>query len=208
MKQDWRKDEPEFYLAKKTIKQITIPNWSYLTISGKGSPASEHFQKVIETLFSLSYTLKFSSKKGYLIDNFNEYSVYPLEGYWDLSDEGKTKTTMDKNDLIYTMMIRQPSFIRAKDLQWAIDFNQAKKPDLLYQEVHLEMLEDGPCVQMLHLGSYDDEPRSFSIMKQYILDNGLCQSLMAHKEIYLSDFRKVSPDKLKTVLRYFIENAE
>jgi len=208
IKHDWRKEEAATYLAKSKISQITIPNWTYLTISGKGSPSSAHFQKAVETLFTLSYTLKFALKKGYLIENFSEYSVYPLEGYWDLNEEGKTKDSLDKNDLVYTMMIRQPDFIKAKDLRWAIEFNQKKKTDLLYPEVKLEPIEDGLCIQMLHLGSYDDEPKSFALMKKYILDNGLCQSVKAHKEIYLSDFTKVSPDKLKTVLRYYIENAE
>jgi hypothetical protein len=203
MKTDWRKDEKTTYIPKSIPTLITIPTYTYLTIKGSGAPASEGFQKAVESLFSISYGLKFAPRKGLLIEGYEDYSVYPLEGFWDISEEAKLRGSWDKKDFVYTLMIRQPSFIHLdhlRDLRAKI-----KKEELLWDQVMFEKIEDGPCLQMLHTGSFDDEPESFAKMDAYLNEQGYERRFKAHKEIYLSDFTKTKPEALKTTLRLFIK---
>jgi len=203
MKADWKKDEKTTYIPKSIPTLITIPAYTYLTIKGSGAPASEGFQKAVESLFSISYGLKFAPRKGLLIEGYEEYSVYPLEGFWDISEEAKSRGSWDKKDFVYTLMIRQPSFIHLdhlRDLRAKI-----KKEDLLWDQVMFEKIEDGLCLQMLHIGSFDNEAESFAKMDAYLNEQGYERRFKAHKEIYLSDFTKTKPEALKTTLRLFIK---
>jgi len=203
MKHDWRKEEKTTYIPKSIPTLITLPSYTYLTIKGKGAPASESFQRAVESLFTISYGLKFAPKKGILIDGYEEYSVYPLEGFWDISEEAKIKGSWDKNDFVYTLMIRQPSFIKIDHLRELRA--KIKKEELIWEQVMLEHIEDGLCLQMLHVGSFDDEPESFAKMDSYLSEHGYERRFKAHKEIYLSDFTKTKPEALKTTLRLFIK---
>jgi hypothetical protein len=203
MKTDWKRDEKTTYIPKSIPTLITIPAYTYLTIKGSGAPASEGFQKAVESLFSISYGLKFAPRKGLLIEGYEEYSVYPLEGFWDISEEAKLRGSWDKKDFVYTLMIRQPSFIHLdhlRDLRAKI-----KKEDLLWDQVMFEKIEDGLCLQMLHIGSFDNEPESFAKMDAYLSEQGYERRFKTHKEIYLSDFTKTKSDALKTTLRLFIK---
>jgi len=204
-KHEWRKQEKAVYLPKNKPEVIDIPAYSFLIIDGQGNPNSEAFAECIGVLYSLSYAIKMTPKKmetppsGYC-----DYTVYPLEGIWDITDEAK-KTfdgTINKDDLVFRLMIRQPDFVDESFFQQMLAQVKEKKPHPLLDQVKFETITDGPCVQMLHIGSYDDEPASFQIMEDFANAEGLTRLSKRHREIYLSDFRKVPADKLKTVLRF------
>ncbi len=148
-----------------------------------------------------------SPKKGYPPKGYYAYTVYPLEGVWDISEEAKRKGTagFDKNELVFKLMIRQPEFVDAAFAARIIEVTKKTKPNPLLDEVKFEAIEDGACVQMLHLGSYDSEPKSFQEMEAFAASQKLNRISKVHREIYLSDARKVTPDKLKTVLRFKVE---
>lgn len=198
-KQDWKKDEKTIYRPKTSPVFLSLPPMNYLTISGSGSPSSASFQKAVETLFSLSYGLKFAPRKGLVIDGYSEYAVYPLEGLWDITKEAQTKGNWTNDDLVYTLMIRQPEFIHESHLE-AIKKNLVKK-ELLLDQVHFETIEEGEIAQLLHVGSFDSEPLSFKILEDFITEKGHERKFKTHKEIYLSDFNKTKPENLKTILR-------
>ena len=141
-------------------------------------------------------------KKGIIPNGYFDYSIYPLEGIWDLSDEAKEKKIFDKNELTYKIMIRQPEFVTRELALDIIEAIKNKKPHKLLESVKFEAIEDGISVQILHLGSYDDEPENFKRMDEFCKENGLERSKITHREIYISDARKTATDKLKTVLRY------
>lgn len=205
MKYEWRKKEKEYYMPKEKPQIVEIPSFKYLTIKGQGNPNSEGFKKHIEVLYSLSYAIRMMPKKGINPEGYFEYTVYPLEGIWDLTEKGRKSETLDKDELVYTLMIRQPYFVNEEVVSMAMDIAKKKICNDLLNKVEFTSLEDGLCVQMLHIGPYDDEPRTFSIMQEFIDKENLKIKTKAHKEIYLSDFRKVEASKLKTVLRYRVE---
>lgn len=205
MKYEWRKKEKEYYIPKEKPQIVEIPSFKYLTIKGQGNPNSEGFKKHIEVLYSLSYAIRMMPKKGITPTGYFEYTVYPLEGIWDLTENGRKLENLDKDELVYTLMIRQPDFVNEEVVSIALDITKKKKANDLLDKVEFTSLEEGLCVQMLHIGPYDDEPRTFSIMQEFIDNENLKIKTKAHKEIYLSDFRKVDASKLKTVLRYRVE---
>jgi hypothetical protein len=203
IKQDWKKDERQIYFPKATPMQLHVPSFKYLCIQGKGKPGSDAFQSAVEALFSLSYGLKFAPRKGLVIEGYVDYAVYPLEGLWDLCEEAKARSTWTKEDLVYTLMIRQPDFILEQHVE-AIKQRLKLTKQCPYDHVTFETIEDGACMQILHTGSFDNETQSFEIMDQSLKALGLHRKFNAHKEIYLSDFNKTKPENLKTVLRIFI----
>ncbi len=144
-------------------------------------------------------------KNGFTPDGYFEYTVYPLEGIWDLTEEGKKSDILNKDELLYTIMIRQPDFVTNEVVAKAFEIVNKKKPHPLLKEVYFDEIEDGLSVQIMHKGSYDDEPASFEKMLNFINENGYERKSMVHREIYLSDARKTEKDKLKTVLRYMIK---
>lgn len=205
MKHEWRKHEKNLYLPKQNPELITIPEHQFITIKGKGNPNNKDFSDRIEVLYSLSYAIKMLPKQGITPDGYFEYTVYPLEGLWDLTEEGRKLSTLDKNELLYTIMIRQPDFVTEEVFNRAKEVVRKKKNHPLLDEVSFEKIEDGLSVQMLHIGTYDSEHESFEKMKKFIEDNNLEIKTLVHREIYLSDARKVEKDKLKTVLRYRVK---
>jgi hypothetical protein len=205
-KHEWRKEEKQFYLPSTEPEKIKVPSFNYFTIHGQGNPNDKFFGEYIGVLYSLSYAVKMSPKAGMAPGTYFDYTVYPLEGVWDISDEAKKQNSklLDKNSLIFDLMIRQPDFVTEQFAQEIIERTKIKKPHPLLEQVRFEPIEDGWCVQMLHKGSYDDEPRSFALMDDFCRVNSLNRTSMPHREIYLSDARKVEKEKLKTVLRYTI----
>ncbi len=203
MKHEWKKDEKGFYLPKAKPEIVKMPAFKFFTIEGKGNPNDEFFGKYIEVLYSLSYAVKMSPKSGIAPKGYFEYSVFPLEGIWDISEEAKKNYAgkIDKNALVFNLMIRQPDFVTKEFAQETIERTKKKKPSELLDKVKFEVIEDGECVQMMHLGSYDSEPESFKQIEEYCEKHNLARESKRHREIYLSDARKTSPDKLKTVLR-------
>lgn len=202
MKHEWRKHEKHIYIPRQIPELITIPDQKFITIKGKGNPNSEEFSKKVEVLYALAYAIRMMPKQGYTPEGYFEYTVYPLEGLWDLTEKGRKLDTLDKDKLLYTIMIRQPNFVTKEIVDRAIETVRKKKPSPLLDEVLFDTIEDGLCVQMLHIGSYDSEPQSFNKMKEFIEENQLEISTLKHREIDLSDARKVETAKLKTVLRY------
>lgn len=207
MKLEWRKQEKNLYMPKQKPELVTVPNQKFFMIKGKGNPNNnEEFSEKIGVLYSLSYAIRMMPKNGFTPEGYFEYTVYPLEGVWDLTEEGQKSDVLIKDELLYTIMIRQPDFVNEEVVKRAFEITNKKNPNQYLKEVAFDSMEDGLCVQMLHEGSYDNEPQSFELMKNFIEDNNLERTSMIHREIYLSDFRKVEPEKLKTVLRYNVTN--
>lgn len=205
MKFEWKKQEKEIYLPKSKPSLVKIPKYKYFMISGKGNPNEEAFSEAIGVLYSLSYTLKMLPKKGIIPNGYFDYSVYPLEGLWDLTEEGKKSKELIKSELLYTIMIRQPEFVTEELFKQVLEIVKKKTKHPFLDKVIFGEIEDGLSVQMLHIGSYDDEPATFLEMTKYINNNNLELITKQHREIYLSDFRKTEASKLKTVLRYIVK---
>lgn len=205
MKHEWKKQEKALYLPGNKPEMITVPRLNYFMLEGKGNPNGEEFGEAIGVLYSLSYAAKMLPKNGIIQDGYYEYTIYPLEGIWDLAEEARGLDRLDKNSLIYTLMIRQPDFVTNELADEIINNLKLKKPHSLLHKVRFDTLEEGLCVQMLHIGPYDDEPASFTMMEDYCKHNNLKRLSKIHKEIYISDARKTEPGKLKTVLRFKVE---
>ena len=208
MKYEWRKQEKNLYIPKQKPELITVPEQKFFMIKGKGNPNSEEFAEKIGVLYSLAYAIRMMPKQGFTPEGYFEYTVYPLEGIWDLSDEGRKSETLNKDEFVYRIMIRQPDFATADVVERAFEHVRKKKPHPYLDDVSFHTMEDGLCLQMLHIGSYDDEPQSFQVMHEYAENHQLERISFVHREIYLSDFRKVATEKLKTVLRFKVESKE
>jgi hypothetical protein len=207
MKYEWKKEEKDLYLPQSKPTIIKVPKMNFFVIDGEGDPnTSEEFSDAIGALYSLSYGVRMMPKSGTTPKGYFEYTVYPLEGVWDMKvDENTDFVKLNKSKFIYSLMIRQPDFVDKKLASDILEKVRNKKPNKLLDKVRFESIEDGLCVQMMHIGSYDDEPKSFNEMLKYCEENGYVRKCHNHREIYLSDFRKVDKDKLKTVVRFWIE---
>ena len=206
MKKEWRKLEKSFYLPKNKPQIIDIPEFKVFSIKGEGNPNSDKFSEYVGVLYSLSYAIRMSPKKGYQPNHYYVYTVYPLEGVWDIKEQVKENfKELNKDDLVFDMMIRQPDFVDESYAEKIVEIVKKIKPHDLLNEVKFVSLTEGKCVQMLHLGSYDSEPASFKIMEDFIDEKGYKRKSKIHREIYLSDPRRTAPEKLKTVLRCKID---
>jgi hypothetical protein len=181
---------------------LNVPKQKFFCIKGSGNPNNEDFSQRVGVLYSLAYAVRMMPKNGYTPDGYFEYTVYPLEGLWDLTKEGKMQDKLNKDELIYKVMIRQPDFVSNEVIEKAFEIANKKKPHPLLKEVYFDEIEDGLSVQIMHNGSYDTEGESFDKMKKFIQEKDLEIKTLIHREIYLSDARKVDKDKLKTILRY------
>jgi hypothetical protein len=199
-KLDLKKEFKDYFKpSSKEPQLVVVPNWQFLMIDGiNAKPESQDFQQAIQLLFSLSYKIKFSYKKLGEVD----YKVMPLEGLWwadDINDfvEGK------KENWKWTMMIMQPEFITPKDLTNAIDIAHKKDPSLPFEKIRLENFEEGNCVQIMHIGPFSEEHANIMKIHSKIkeLNGSFDGKIQKHHEIYLSDFRRTAPEKLRTILR-------
>lgn len=202
-KLDYKKDYRDLYLPNKKPVIVVVPAINFIMIEGKGNPNGESFAQAVAALYSISYAVKMSYKSHSVPDNYYQYTVFPLEGVWDLAD--KTLVPTDKDNFKYNIMIRQPDFLTYDVFKRFLLETKEKKQNPYLEKAKLDTISEGLCCQMLHTGSYDEEPESFEIMDKYCRNNGYSRSSRKHREIYLSDPRKTEPDKLKTVLRYQIE---
>ncbi|WP_125152465.1 GyrI-like domain-containing protein [Clostridium rectalis] len=200
MKYEWRKDEKQLYLPKEVPTLIKVPRHKFFMIKGKGNPNNEDFVERIGVLYTMSYAVRMMPKNGFTPDGYFEYTVYPLEGLWNLTEEGRKLKTFSKDELMYNIMIRQPDFVNEDVVEKAFEIARKKKSHPLLDGIVFDDIEDGLNVQMLHKGSYDDEPETFAKMKEFIYKSNLEIKSMIHREIYLNDARKVKKDKLKTTL--------
>jgi hypothetical protein len=205
MKFEWKRQERNLYIPKEKPELIEVPGQKFFMVDGKGNPNDEEFSEKISVLYSLAYAIRMMPKHGYTPEGYFEYTVYPLEGVWDLTAEGKKLVALDKDELLYTIMIRQPDFVTEEIVERAFVNVRKKKSHPLLNYVRFGTLKDGLSVQMLHVGSYDDEPQSFKSMNEFTLNNNLERITLQHREIYLSDARKIETAKLKTVLRYMVK---
>lgn len=192
----------DLYLPKKQPVKIEVPEMKFFTIEGSGNPNGKEFKDNLEILYALSYAIRMMPKKGITPEGYFEYTVFPLEGHWDLDEEGRKLDYLNKDHLVYKLMIRQPDFVTEQLFQYAVNTVKQKKTNIQLDNVQFEFITEGICVQAMHVGSYDDEPKTFELMEQFCLQNNLKRAEKTHKEIYISDIRKTSPEKLKTVLRY------
>ncbi len=202
MKVDFKKELAEFYAPKTgDFTLVTVPSMQYLMVDGHGDPnTAPMYVEAIEALYSVSYTLKFHSKKVIGRD----YVVPPLEGLWWAEDLNAFRTRA-KADWDWTMMVMVPEWLGADDVAAAIETVRTKKPQIHVERVRLERYDEGLCAQILHVGSYDDEtPTLLRLHDEWLPQNGLRERLK-HHEIYLGDPRKSDPSKLKTVIRQPVE---
>ncbi|KPI47509.1 GyrI-like domain-containing protein [Clostridioides difficile] len=205
MKYEWRKKEKELYLPKENPILVEVPEQKFIMLRGSGDPNDKEFTEAIGVLYSLAYAIKTMPKKGIVPEGYFDYTVFPLEAIWDKGEKSKYSDILIKEDLVYTMMIRQPDFVTQDLLDKAINIVKKKKPHNLLEKIGFESINEGLCVQMLHVGSYDNEPESFDIMSEFCKRNNLIRKSNVHREIYISDARKVSPDSLKTILRFEVK---
>ena len=204
---DFKKEFKEFYLPAATPTIVTVPVINYLAVRGKGDPNEEDgaYKHALELLYGIAYTLKMSYKNDYRIEGFFEYVVPPLEGLlW--AEYGEIDYA-DKDGFSFISMIRLPDFVTEKDVQWAIS-EATRKKKMDFSQVEFLRYDEGLCVQCMHIGSYDDEPATIKSMVEYARKQGYqiaIDDIRRHHEIYLSDPRKTSAEKLKTVIRYPIK---
>lgn len=206
MKYEWKKAEKSLYGSKGKPECLDVPSQKYILISGVGNPNEADFSERVSALYSLAYAIKMrfkSAMKTASEDVITDFAVYPLEGIWEKS---ATDTGFDKKELKYTIMIKQPDFVTAEMFSEAMEAVKKKKPNALYEEIHFDSLQDGKSVQILHTGSYDDEPASFAKMEAFMEEMGLARCSLTHREIYLSNPGRTAPEKLKTLLRYSVRD--
>ena len=207
---DFKKEYKEFYLPKYKPEIVNVPKANYIAVRGTGDPNEENgaYQKAISVLYGVAYTLKMSYKTDYKINGFFEYVVPPLEGFW-WQENVDGINYADKASFHWISVIRLPDFVSEKDLEWAKE-TATKKKKVDCSSAEFLTVDEGLCVQIMHLGAFDDEPATIAIMDNYIRENGYINDLTdkrLHHEIYLSDARKVAPEKWKTVIRHPIKMA-
>ena len=201
---DFKKEYKEFYMPKNKPEIVTVPKANYIAVRGKGNPneIDGAYQQAISILYAVAYTLKMSYKTEHKIEGFFEYVVPPLEGFW-WQDNVDGIDYADKAAFNWISVIRLPEFITKKDFEWAVETASEKKK-LDCSSAEFLIVDEGLCVQIMHIGAFDDEPQTVALMDEYIAQNGYENDITEsrlHHEIYLSDARKVAPEKWKTVIR-------
>ena len=208
---DYKKEYKEFYMPKNKPSIVEIPKMNFIAVRGKGDPNGENseYKESIGLLYAVAYTIKMSKKGNRQIEGYFDYVVPPLEGFW--WQEGRKDVDYDhKEDFRFISLIRLPEFVTKADFDWAIkEASIKKKAD--FSNVEYFTYDEGLCVHCMHIGSYDNEPKTISIMHEYANSNGFEINITDsrfHHEIYLSDARRTSPEKLKTVLRLPVKYFE
>ena len=205
---DYKKEYKEFYLPPKKPVIVTIPKMNYIAIRGKGDPNKEdgEYKRAMSLLYPIAYTLKMSPRSGKETEGYFEYVVPPLEGLWwhEVIDGFDLKR---KNLFNWVSLIRLPEFFSESDVDWAKE-EVKRKRDLDTSSLEFFTYKEGLCVQMMHIGSFDDEGESVKLMDEFIKKEGFendFSPLRLHHEIYLSDFRRTAESKRKTVIRHPIK---
>lgn len=202
---DFKKEYKEFYLPKNKPQIVAVPPMNYIAIRGKGDPNEEGgaYRAAISVLYAIAYTIKMSKKGDYRIHGYYDFVVPPLEGFW-WQDGVEEFDYVDKSAFNWISVIRLPDFVTKDDFDWAVaEATRKKKLDCTMAE--FLTIEEGVCIQIMHLGSFDDEPATVAVMDAYLEANGYTNDFSdtrLHHEIYLSDARKIVPEKWKTVIRH------
>ena len=207
---DFRKEYREFYMPKDKPEIVHVPKANYIAVSGKGNPNEEGgaYQQAVGVLYAVAYTLKMSYKTDHRIEGFFDYVVPPLEGFW-WQEHTDGVDYSDKSTFNWISVIRLPDFVTAADFSWAVEA-ATKKKKLDCSSAEFLTMEEGLCVQIMHTGPFDDEPATVALMDDYLAQNGYVNDFSQdrlHHEIYLSDARKVAPEKWKTVNRHPVRKA-
>lgn len=205
---DFKKEYKEFYMPKNKPEIVNVLKANYIAVRGKGNPNTEggEYQQAIGVLYAVAYTLKMSYKTDYKIEVFFQYVVPPLEGFW-WQDDVSGVDYGNKDSFNWISVIRLPDFVTQQDFEWAVEM-ATKKKKLDCSKAEFFMVEEGLCVQIMHIGPFDDEPRSVAMMDAFLEENGYVNDIndkRLHHEIYMSDARKISPEKWKTVIRHPIK---
>ena len=206
---DFKKEYKEFYMPKDKPEIISVPAANYIAVRGSGDPNEDGgtYQQAIGVIYAVAYTLKMSYKADYRIEGFYDYVVPPLEGFW-WQDNVEGIDYTDKTLFNWISVIRLPDFITKKDFDWAVEM-ATKKKKLDCSKAEFLTVDEGLCVQIMHIGPFDNEPETIAAMDRYVAENGYENDLSdsrLHHEIYLSDARKVPPEKWKTVIRHPIKS--
>ncbi|MDD4496372.1 MAG: GyrI-like domain-containing protein [Eubacteriales bacterium] len=205
---DFKKEYKEFYMPKSKPEIVMVPAANYIAVRGKGNPNEENgdYQKAVGVLYAIAYTLKMSYKGTHNIEGFYEYVVPPLEGFWWQENIDGVDYS-DKSSFNWISVIRLPDFIKAADFNWAVT-EAGKKKKIDCTSAEFLTIDEGLCVQIMHIGSFDNEPATVAIMNDFIAQNGYQNDMnnsRLHHEIYLSDPRKSEVTKWKTVIRHPIK---
>ena len=208
---DFKKEYKEFYMPKDKPSIVTVPSMNYLAVRGHGDPNEEggEYKEAIGLLYGVAFTIKMSKKGDHQIEGFFDYVVPPLEGFW-WQDGIQGVDYAHKEKFNWISVIRLPDFVTKSDFDWAIE-EATRKKRTDFSKVEFLQVDEGLCVQCMHIGSYDDEPATMELMHRFMEEQGYeldISDTRRHHEIYLSDARKVAPDKLKTVIRHPIRRKE
>ena len=206
---DYKKEFKEFYLPPKKAQIVHIPKMQFVAVRGKGNPNEEdgEYKSALAVQYAIAYTIKMSKMGDYRIAGYYDFVVPPLEGFWWQEKNGLVLPGFDYTDksaFNWISVIRLPDFVSQKDFEWAKESVTAKK-GLDCSRAELFIFEEGNCVQIMHIGSYDDEPATIQLMDEFAANSGYelnFSDTRLHHEIYLSDPRKTSPEKLRTVIRH------
>ena len=206
---DFKKEYKEFYMPKSTPSIMNVTKMNFAAVRGSGDPNEEEgdYKQAIGLLYGIAFTIKMSKKGDHRIDGYFDYVVPPLEGFWW---QGAASTDivgidyLSKDEFNWISVIRLPDFVTGDDFDWAVNEAAAKKKQD-FSKVEFFTYDEGLCVQCMHIGSYDDEPATVEMMHRFMEEQGYVLDITdkrLHHEIYLSDARKVAPEKLKTVIRH------
>ena len=207
---DFKKEYKEFYMPKNKPSIVTVPRMNYIAVRGQGDPNAEdgEYKQVIGLLYGIAFTIKMSKKGDHQIEGYFDYVVPPLEGFWWQAGV-KDVDYAHKDSFQWISVIRLPDFVTREDFVWAVEEATRKKKQDFFKAEFMTY-DEGLCVQCMHIGSYDDEPVTVALMHEYMESLGYTLDITdkrLHHEIYLSDARKVAPEKLKTVIRHPIRKA-
>lgn len=207
---DFKKEYKEYYMPKNKPSIVTVPRMNYIAVRGQGDPNAEdsEYKQAIGLLYGIAFTIKMSKKGSHQIEGYFDYVVPPLEGFW-WQDDIIGVDFSRKDDFKWISVIRLPDFVTEDDFNWAVGEASARKK-VDFSKVEFLTYDEGLCVQCMHIGSYDDEPATVALMHEFMESRGYALDITdkrLHHEIYLSDARKVAPEKRKTVIRHPIKRS-
>lgn len=202
---DYKKEYKEFYLPKSKPEIIEIPEMNFIAVRGKGDPNEEdgEYKRALNLLYGIAFTIKMSYKGNRKIDGYFQYVVPPLEGLWSQEDVDEIDYAR-KDKFEWISLIRLPDFVTKEDFDWAVS-EASEKKGTDFSKAEFFTYREGLCVQCMHIGSYDSEPKTVKLMDEYIENAGYMTDISParpHHEIYLSDPRRCAPERLKTVIRH------
>ncbi|MGI6221612.1 MAG: GyrI-like domain-containing protein [Coriobacteriales bacterium] len=207
---DFKKEFKEFYLPPTQPCIVDVPAMNFVAVCGQGDPNEKdgEYARALNVLYGIAYTIKMSKKGDRRIEGYFDYVVPPLEGFW-WQDGVEGVDYAHKERFRWISAIRLPKFVTRDDFAWAVgEATRKKKAD--FSAAEFLTIEEGLCVQCMHLGPYDDEPATVELMHEFAEREGYALDITderRHHEIYLSDARRTAPEKLKTVVRHPVRRA-